>query len=592
MTLAAVNVDVLRQGWDDAVSALAPDLPEVSAMLGARLEQAEREGRLDEASLLAIVDDVRAATARAGGADVARLLTRRLQRAVYEYLLSLDALAPEETTPAPVVTVSHEVRGDLIGVEEVAELAGRQATRAEAAEPAGDDAPAAEAAPMEAAPPKDQPHVEAPPPGEALDGDVDAEPDVPEAAETQPEVVPEASAGDAGSESVTADPATAELGKLEAEASAEPSAVETEAAHVDEDTSESTPAADDTAKSETAEAAPPEANGDGSRDGARRLRFMIFRQPARREEAPKAPEASPAPEAVPATDTSPAPDASAAPDASPAPDGAVAPPYPVAPRDGFHLTDYPDLLPPSRPDDKGRVTILEDFEPPPAPPAPAPPTPVPDVSVPASAEPPPTQHAAEPEVPVVAAQPAPDDKGWHIRKSGRNQPGDGRNGTSEQLSDEDDSESRARFENDPVVVEARHQIGDRLRRRRCDEAASLLQKLAAEVGGRQVSELALDAGDRCRALGKANAALSCYLAASRSDPVHEPPLMRLADICLDDRDIELAVSYLERVARLRRMRDDHKGALRIYRKITTVAPYRDDILAVLMRAQATGRFEE
>src|SRR5438132_835103 len=197
MTLAAVNVDVLRQGWDDAVSALAPDLPEVSAMLGARLEQAEREGRLDEASLLAIVDDVRAATARAGGADVARLLTRRLQRAVHE-----------------------------------------------------------------------------------------------------------GSAGDAGSESVAADPATAELRDVEAEASAEPSAVETEAAQVDEDTSESTPAADDTVKSETAEAAPPEANGDGSRDGARRLRFMIFRQPARREEAPKAPEASPAPEAVPATDTS------------------------------------------------------------------------------------------------------------------------------------------------------------------------------------------------------------------------------------------------------------------------------------------------
>ncbi|MFN2581872.1 MAG: tetratricopeptide repeat protein, partial [Candidatus Dormibacteria bacterium] len=158
--------------------------------------------------------------------------------------------------------------------------------------------------------------------------------------------------------------------------------------------------------------------------------------------------------------------------------------------------------------------------------------------------------------------------------------------------EDDDSESRTRFDNDPHVIEARRQINERLRKRRCDDAASLLQKLSADVGGRPVAELALDAGDRCRALGKANAALSCYLAASRADPVHEAPLLRLADICLDDKDIELAVSYLDRVARLHRLRGDIKGALRIYRKIATVAPYRDDILATLMRAQATGQFED
>jgi len=74
--------------------------------------------------------------------------------------------------------------------------------------------------------------------------------------------------------------------------------------------------------------------------------------------------------------------------------------------------------------------------------------------------------------------------------------------------------------------------------------------------------------------------------------VLETPLLRLADICLDDKDIELAVSYLDRVARLHRLRGDTKGALRIYRKIATIAPYRDDILATLMRAQATGHFED
>ena len=155
-----------------------------------------------------------------------------------------------------------------------------------------------------------------------------------------------------------------------------------------------------------------------------------------------------------------------------------------------------------------------------------------------------------------------------------------------------DSRRTDRFETDPEVVEARLEINDRLRRRRCDEAAALLQRLANDVGGRALAELALDAGDRCRALGKGNAALSCYLAASRADPVHETPLLRLADICIDDHDIDLAVSYLERVTRLRRLRNDDKGALKLYRKIVTIAPYRDDILAMLMRAQANGRFDE
>jgi tetratricopeptide (TPR) repeat protein len=173
-------------------------------------------------------------------------------------------------------------------------------------------------------------------------------------------------------------------------------------------------------------------------------------------------------------------------------------------------------------------------------------------------------------------------RGWRLRDDEAEQAHD-------LTSDSDDDN---RFETDPEVVEARLEINDRLRRRRCDEAAALLQRLANDVGGRALAELALDAGDRCRALGKGNAALSCYLAASRADPVHETPLLRLADICIDDHDIDLAVSYLERVTRLRRLRNDDKGALKLYRKIVTIAPYRDDILAMLMRAQANGRFDE
>lgn len=496
MTLVAVNADVLRQGWDDAVSAIAPHLPEISAMLADALDQAERDRRLDEESLLGIVDEVGAVASQVGGADVSRLLTRRLQRAVYEYLLSLDALAPEETAPAAEQFAATHSADNLIGAEEVAELAGRQAHR-QLLEEATEADTAWELAGVEV---DDQPSAEV---LESLAPEPQFEPVEPHA-EAEPAAEPEPAAAPEG---------------LEPEAQPE-------------------------AASQPEPETPP----------AHRMAFTVFSQ------SPGAP-------------------AVTQPSARPASAEPIS--FALAPRDGFHLTDYPDLLPPSRPDDQGRVTILDEVEPLPPP-------------LDDFAAAPPARRALD-ESATVEPEPAEPEggRGWHIRRSGRDRRSEARQAAPEQLEgEEDDSEARIRFENDPAVIEARRQISDRLKRRRCDDAASLLQKLAADVGGRPVSELALDAGDRCRALGKANAALSCYLAASRADPVHEPPLLRLADICLDDRDIELAVSYLERVARLRRMRDDQKGALRIYRKIATVAPYRDDILAVLMRAQSTGRFDE
>ncbi|HKR98046.1 MAG TPA: hypothetical protein VJU79_00900, partial [Candidatus Dormibacteraeota bacterium] len=62
--------------------------------------------------------------------------------------------------------------------------------------------------------------------------------------------------------------------------------------------------------------------------------------------------------------------------------------------------------------------------------------------------------------------------------------------------------------------------------------------------------------------------------------------------CIGDQDIDLAVAYLERVARFYRLAGDHRGAVRILRRIATIAPYRDDILSTLVRVQSTGRFEE
>jgi hypothetical protein len=147
------------------------------------------------------------------------------------------------------------------------------------------------------------------------------------------------------------------------------------------------------------------------------------------------------------------------------------------------------------------------------------------------------------------------------------------------------------FENNTRLSDMRRRIEERLRRKRCDEAAALLQQIAQETGGRAVAELAMNVGDRCRALGKSNAALNCYLAAARSDPVYELPLSRLADICIDNQDTELAVSYLERIARIYRFRGEDRAALRTYRRIATIAPYREDVLTLLMNAQRTGQLE-
>lgn len=246
------------------------------------------------------------------------------------------------------------------------------------------------------------------------------------------------------------------------------------------------------------------------------------------------------------------PESSAPPPPPPAPEPPAADmQFSVAPRDGFHLTEFTDFV------------------------------------------------ATPPSAPIETTPVAPGDKpearGWHVRSSSKQQP-DAQPGLEAdelaEMLDADDWEQRRLLDLDPRLNDSRNEINDRLRRRRCDEAAALVQKVASEVGGRIVAELALDAGDRCRALGKGNAALSCYIAASRADPVFETPLLRLADVCLDDRDIDLAVTYLDRVARLHRMRGDTRGALRLYRKIATIAPYRDDILATLMRANSTGQFED
>jgi hypothetical protein len=522
MTMTTTNVEILRQGWLDAAAALAPGLDTLPEFLEHGLEAAVTDERLDEQSLLRVVTEVTSAAADSLPAEELYFLTRRLQRAVYEYLLSLDAL-PEPPPRRDGNNGTGAQDTTLIGAEEVAAL-GRNGHVKTVAEPVH----APKATPKAAPAPEPEPAA-AP------------------VAEAQPEPVVEAHA-DAVATSA-ADRVEAGLAELDSHLSPE-------------DFTDPEP--------EAAEASAPEAAATPVSEPATRPAFTLFRRngTAASKTVPESAEA--AEPAVAASNGK----AAATNGSAPTHAAEDAESF-VKPKDGFHLSDLADFAVVQRAPAEAEVE------------APAEPV---DVVAPA---PEPVSTSPQPEVnpepEVVPAQPVRDlasgaaARGWRLRDDDADQAHD--------LNSDTDSED-SRFETDPEVVEARLEINDRLRRRRCDEAAALLQRLANDVGGRALAELALDAGDRCRALGKGNAALSCYLAASRADPVHETPLLRLADICIDDHDIDLAVSYLERVTRLRRLRNDDKGALKLYRKIVTIAPYRDDILAMLMRAQANGRFDE
>lgn len=520
MTMTTTNVEILRQGWLDAASALAPGLDTLPEFLEHGLEAAVIDERLDEQSLLKVVAEVTGAAADSLPAEELYFLTRRLQRAVYEYLLSLDALP--EPPPRRDGANGHAAQdATLIGAEEVAAL-GRNGH--------------AKAAPVPPHVPETVPQAEADLGADTVAAVVDG---------SQPDPTESSSA---------ADRVEAGLAELDAQLSPEEpddqAPVESALAETQDDVVEPEPE--------------PEPSAAPEPEPSTRPAFTLFRRTgAAASKAEKAgPQgngsASAVAAAAPSNGSNPAQPETAEGDSEPF----------VKPKDGFHLSDLADFAVVQHPAPTSDAPAggapegdaLEEFE-----------------------------AISEPEPDAIPAQAAPNGasgaatRGWRLRDEDTDQAHD--------LNSENDADD-TRFETDPEVIQARLEINDRLRRKRCDEAAALLQRLANDVGGRALAELALDAGDRCRALGKGNAALSCYLAASRADPVHETPLLRLADICIDDHDIDLAVSYLERVTRLRRLRNDDKGALKLYRKIVTIAPYRDDILAMLMRAQTNGRFDE
>ncbi len=542
MTITATNIEGLRQGWEDAVSALAPDVAELPELLDLRLREAVPQGPLDEQSLLRIVEEAWRLAGRTLSPADAATLARRMQQTVYEFLLSLDAVVEPRVDIAVDGPPSGFTRNSLlIGAEEVADLQTQAPPEPPVVVPlAPPPAPELEREPE--AEPQDAPDPVTPPQPE-LEPEPQPEPEP--QAEPEPEPLPLPAA------EITPEAAAAPEAELEPEAAA--------AAEPEQEPAMETPEV------------PAEAEPEAPPAPVVRRRFTLFRRSGEHtslelgDDEPGEAQAAPPEQAATEFESMAAPAASTDETVD-----ATAPPPFMAPKDGFHITD------------EARAAVLAGDE---------------------------NDELELAPLPVIERSPEPkpapsNGKGtraWRIRnlRPGRRQDKDEpppADGAAENDEDEEpefqELQPDSRFDSDPDVLDARRQINERLRQRRCDEAASLLQRLAAEPGGRDVAELALDAGDRCRALGKANAALSCYLAASRADPLHETPLLRLADICLDDKDIELAVRYLERVARLHRVRGDRKGAVRVYRKIATVAPYRDDIVSMLMHVQATGRFED
>jgi hypothetical protein len=583
-------VDVLRHGWQDAATSLAADVPQVADLLEQRLQDAVASAQLDERHLLDTIQEVEAATARAGGGS-SQALARRLRRTVYEYLLALDAARPLEVIPAVIDRPQETDGSPLVGAEEVAALG--HASRPSVLDPDGADDEADDSAPPE-------PEV---PTFDALAAAALADDSLDDAA--QP-----ASAADTpasrrrfalrrrprnGLDPAAADGApTAELERVGvngADAHNAPPAWQFDAPP-DPPTTEPT---------EAIPHIPAPADGDGDSD--------VAGAAAATEQAP--------PGAVTATSEETPPDLTAEP-------ADQASPVFVAPRDGFHIVDETSSRRPDEetvpiampafsadanpggeetPDATVAATAVEPGEvtpPPLEPPGAGPVAGAPGADQVGTgflawrapeAAPTGPPMAAAPSTPTTAAAPDDDDddpesRGWGVRRPG--EPHVTRRHAAVSLGRPVDDDP---FENNTHLSEMRRRIEERLRRKRCDEAAALLQEVAQETGGRAVAELAMNAGDRCRALGKSNAALNCYLAAARSDPVYELPLSRLADICIDNQDTDLAVSYLERVARIYRFREDDRAALRTYRRIATIAPYREDVLTLLMNAERTGQLE-
>ncbi|HEY6379952.1 MAG TPA: hypothetical protein VI316_12305 [Candidatus Dormibacteraeota bacterium] len=664
----------LRAAWLEVAADLATVGP-VNELLMTRLDSLEEIGVASENDLLCIAEDAAQVALQVTTAEGARTLSKRLRRAVYEYLLALDATvdaaAVLEAQPVAAASPSARPGSMMIGLEEVAEAQPQPApdgpdgawtldapAGADADPAAGvDDLVLAESVvltvPAGIEDGNGGGHNGAS--GEGLEEEHEGPP-VPDETEAlaagsdeaEPGGIATSAGAEVGDEGSGSADAPSDSGSDEGAAPTLAAGLEVDAERL----SEGEPEPD---RAEAGE------DGDVGEPAAIRRQLVVIRP----EDAPAASEplagAAPGPAAAAAEPTAAAPEPVAA--ALDPAAAAPAPPVPAARPDGSRV---PPRVPRETPPPPAAVVvpsyrawadvIAAATEPEPAPAtAPPPPPPSPEEDAPDGAAP--DAKAAEPEArlavladpdqpllvdvpifdpqsleqPAPAAADPPQDRaqdwpdgvvpengggsaadlaetgGWSVRKSPRQQllsarMAEKRRAQAVQAAEEaialaeaDNKGGRRRRERAPEPLNPGAiplQVDELVHRKKGADAAALLQRAAQELGGPELTELAMVAGDRLRELGQTKPAINCYLAGWRADPLNEAPLWRLAETCLSDHSdhsVEQGVGYLERIADLMRARGDDEGAIAVYRRILTVAPHTKEVREVLRHVHATGR---
>jgi hypothetical protein len=660
----------LRAAWLEVAADLATVGP-VNELLMTRLDSLEEIGVAGENDLLCIAEDAAQVALQVTTAEGARTLSKRLRRAVYEYLLALDATtdaaAVQEAQPVEAAAPSARPGSMMIGLEEVAEAQPQTApdgpdgawtldvpAGADGDPAAGvDDQVLAESVvltiPAVIEDGNGAGHNGAP--GEGLEeervsprtlGEADAALAAPAEADAGGIATPAgAEAGDEGLDSTDAPP----------DSLPDDDAAPALAAGLEVDVDGLSEGAPEPDLEDAGD------DGDAGEPAAIRPQLVVVRP----EDVPAASEplaADPVAAAAEPGDPAAEPVAAAADAAAPS----LAPSVPVAKPE---VSRVPPRVPRETPPPPAAVVvpsyrawadvIAAATEAEPAP-ATAPPPPPPSAEEEALEAPGPDGAAVEPEarlavladpdqpllveVPIFdprsVEQPAPaadphqdgtqdwpdgvvpengggsasdiaETGGWSVRKSPRQQLLSARMAEKRRaeavkaaeeaiaLAEADNKGGRRRRERAPEPLNPGAvplQVDELIHRKKGADAAALLQRAAQELGGPELTELAMAAGDRLRDLGQAKPAINCYLAGWRADPLNEAPLWRLAETCLgdhSDHSKEQGVGYLERIADLMRARGDDEGAIAVYRRILTVAPDTKEVREVLRQVHATGR---